>query len=161
MEKFVTSKVEAIDRVRTAYIMWQDIPIATITEEYSSLSGESDWVISPIWENCEKARARGHVVDIGGIDMDLHKSEYVRRFMPHFVAQRIPTTRREDVREILERHELDGYDAFELLCRSHGVCGDDQYYVSRTPDIVIDVTQQSIPRDIPKFDTSSYGWIGR
>lgn len=40
-----------------------------------------------------------------------------------------------------------------------GVCGNDNYYVSRTPDKVVDVFQQHIPLDIPDFDTSEYGWI--
>ena len=33
------------------------------------------------------------------------------------------------------------------------------YYVSRTPDKVVDVYQQIVPYDIPGFDTSDYDWI--
>jgi hypothetical protein len=49
----VNRRIEHIDRIRTAYIMYKSIPVATITEEYSSLSGDSDWVIRFIWDNCK------------------------------------------------------------------------------------------------------------
>lgn len=32
-----TRRIENIDRIRKAYIMWQDIPIAELYHEYSSL----------------------------------------------------------------------------------------------------------------------------
>lgn len=159
MSSYATSRVECINRIRTAYIMFRDTPIATITEEYSSLSGESDWVIRPIWENCDRLVQQGHIVDIGGIDMDLRKEEYVRRFTPYFVTQRTVSAKREDAREILDAISLDGYDRFEIMCRTHGVCGDDEYYVSRTPDIVVDVHAMKVPYDIPDFDTTLYGWL--
>lgn len=46
MQSNINTRIEHIDRIRTAYIMYKDIPIATITEESSSLSGEFDWVIN-------------------------------------------------------------------------------------------------------------------
>ena len=42
MGKEMYERIEHIDRVRTDYIMYKDIPIATLTHEYSSLSGEFD-----------------------------------------------------------------------------------------------------------------------
>jgi hypothetical protein len=139
--------------------MCEELPIATITEEYSSLSGESDWVIRPIYENCKKARERGSLVDIPGIDIDLGKEEYIRRYVPSFVEQRVISTKRPELWDVLNDLQLDSYDPFEIMCRSHGVCGDNHYYVSRTPDKVIDPRARRIPRDIPNFNTSLYGWL--
>ena len=73
----VCTRVENIDRIRKAYIMWEDIPIAELYHEYASISGEFDWVIKPIWENWDKCRERGEYVDIAGIDDTLHKDEYI------------------------------------------------------------------------------------
>jgi len=158
-----TTHVENIDRIRTAYIMWRDIPLAAITEEYSSLSGESSWVIKPIWSNWDKAKELGIPGWISGIDMDLRKDEYVRRYTPYFVTQRVISDKRPEVREVLDKLNLPGYDIFEILCRTHGVCGDDDYYVSRTPDLVIDVMDKNFPYDIPANNDvlRDYGWLQR
>lgn len=160
MGKEMYERIEHIDRVRTAYIMYKDIPIATLTHEYSGLSGEFDWVIAPIWENWDLCYKKyGEVVDIAGIDDLKHKKEYIRRFNPSFVTQRTIPEGRADLFPLLESIGLTYNDLFEVLCRTHGVCGPDRYYVSRTPDIVIDVEQQITPYDIPSFDTSDYGWL--
>ena len=153
------TRIENIDRIRKAYIMWQDIPIAELYHEYSSLSGEFDWVIKPIWENWEKCKECGEYVDIAGIDDTLHKEEYIRRYNPEFVTQRTIPEGREDLFPLLEEIGITYNDLFEVLCRTHGVCGNDRYYVSRTPDIIIDVHQQDYPYDIPDFDTSNLGWL--
>lgn len=50
-------------------------------------------------------------------------------------------------------------DLFEVICRTHGICGNDDYYVSRTPDKVVDVDSMVKQYDIPNFDTSKYGWL--
>jgi hypothetical protein len=153
------TRIENIDRIRKAYIMWKDIPIAELYHEYSSLSGEFDWVIKPIWENWEKAREQGEYVDIAGIDDTLHKDEYIRRYNPEFVTQRTIPEGREDLFPTLQEIGLTYNDLFEVLCRTHGKCGNDNYYVSRTPDKVIDIDYIGNDYDIPDFDTSMYGWI--
>ena len=79
------TRIEHIDRVRKAYIMWRDLPVAELWHEESFLSGEFDWVIRPIWKNWEIAKSRGYTVDIAGIDDLQHKDEYIRRFVPLFV----------------------------------------------------------------------------
>lgn len=144
-------RIEHIDKVRTAYIMWQDLPIATISEEYSSLEGESDWVITPIWENIEKAKTeRGEIIDIAGVDLFKHQDEYIfQYYLPCFIEQRVIPKGRPDLRHFLDVVKLPGYDLFEMMCRSHAVCGNDDLYVSRTPDRVIDVYKYPIPLDIP------------
>ena len=152
-------RISNIDRIRKAYIMWQDLPIAELYHEYSSLSGEFDWVIKPIWENWDKAKERGEYVDIAGIDDTKHKEEYIRRFNPEFVTQRTIPEGREDLFPLLNRIGLTYNDLFEVLCRTHGICGNDDYYVSRTPDIVIDINDKNLKYDIPKSDTSKLGWL--
>lgn len=154
------TRIEHIDRIRKAYIMWEDIPVAELYHEYSSLSGEFDWVIKPIWENWERCKVeRGYCIDIAGIDDTLHKDEYIRRYNPVFVTQRTIPEGREDLFPELERIGLTYNDLFEVLCRTHGICGNDDLYVSRTPDKVIDVNDMTEQYDIPDFDTSKLGWL--
>ena len=155
----LVTRIEHIDRIRKAYIMWQDIPIAELYHEYSSLSGEFDWVIKPIWENWDKCRERGEYVDIAGIDDTLHKDEYIRRYDPEFVTQRTIPEGRADLFPLLEEIGLTWNDLFEVLCRTHGICGNDDYYVSRTPDKIVDVNSMKKQYDIPDFDTRNYGWL--
>lgn len=153
------TRIEAIDRIRKAYIMWRGTPVAELYHEYSSLSGEFDWVIKPIWENWEECERRGWVAGIGGIDETLHKSEYIRRYDPYFVTQRTMPVERPEVPQLMEDLHLNYYDLFEVLCRTHGICGNDDLYVSRTPDKYIDVNQLRIPYEIPTFNTDEYGWL--
>lgn len=153
------TRVENISRRRKAYIMWRDTPVAELYHEYSSLSGEFDWVIKPIWDNWEKCEKQGYCVDIAGIDDIVRKDEYIRRFDPVFVTQRTKPEGRKDLPPLLKELGLRWYDKYEVLCRTHGVCGNDDLYVSRTPDKIIDVNQKIIPRDIPDFDSEAYGWL--
>lgn len=158
MQSNINTSIEHMDRIRTAYIMYKDIPIATISEESSSLSGEFDWVIKPIWDNWRKCEDRyGEYIDIAGIDDTTHKSEYIRRYVPSFVTQRTIPEGRADLFPLLEEIKLTYNDLFEVLCRTHGICGNDDYYVIRTQDKVIDINQRLIPYDIPDFDTTQYG----
>lgn len=145
----LVTRVEEIDKVRKAYIMWEDIPIAELYHESASISGEFDWVIKPLWDNIEKAKERGEYVDIAGIDLHLHKDEYIRRFNPEFVTQRTKPEGRADLFPLLIKIGLTYNDLFEVLCRTHGVCGNDMYYVSRTPDKVIDIKSGHWDYDIP------------
>lgn len=153
------TRIDRIDRIRKAYIMWEDLPIAELYHEYFSLDGDFDWVIKPIWENWEKAKQRGEYVDIAGIDDTLHKDEYIRRFDPEFVTQRTIPEGRGDLYPLLREIGLTYNDLFEVLCRTHGICGNDDYYVSRTPDKVVNTNKQIVDYDIPDFDTSKLGWL--
>jgi hypothetical protein len=157
-----TKRIEYIDRIRTAYIMYKDIPIATISEESSTLTSEVDWVIKPIWENWDLCKSKyGVYMAIAGIDDTLHKDEYIRRYVPAFVTQRTIPDGREDLPEMMGRVGLKENDLFEMLCRTHGICGNDDLYVSRTPDKLVDVNSMLSDwiYDIPDFDTSEYGWL--
>ena len=73
----------------------------------------------------------------------------MRRFNPEFVTQRTIPEGREDLFPLLQEIGLTYNDLFEVLCRTHGVCGNDNYYVSRTPDKYVDVNKR-VEFDIPK-----------
>jgi hypothetical protein len=76
-----------------------------------------------------------------------------------FVTQRTIPEGRADLYPLLEEVGLKYNDLFEVMCRTHAVCGNDQYYVSRTPDKIIDVNDPHYPYDIPDWDTDEDGWL--
>lgn len=158
-DEFINTRIEHIDRVREAYIMWDKYPIAKLVHEYSSISGEFDWLIIPDWDTWEEAEKHGFFGGISGIDETLRKDMYIRRYNPSFVTQRTIPDGRGDLPRMLKSLGLRHNDLFEVLCRSHGVCGNDYLYVSRTTDKIIDVDDMGDIRDIPDFDTSDYGWL--
>lgn len=147
--------IEYIDRRRTCYIMYKDKAIGELIEETCSDSGEFDWVIRPYWDVRDSF---GDEVYFPGIDEDLRKEEYVRRYVPILVEQRTIPNGREDLREWLDMVDLKTNDLFEFMCRTHSVCSDNRLYISRYPWEVIDVNKK-IPFTIPDFDTSEYGWL--
>lgn len=152
-----TVRIKNITKVRTAYIMWKDIPIATISEERND-ADERDWVFRPNYKNIEKARATGGNVFIPGIDLDLHKKEYIRNYVPAFVEERTIPLGRPDLYEMMDRIRLPQYDLFEFMCRTHSACGNNDLYVSRTPDKVIDVNDPKFPFDVPEDTRYDYDW---
>ena len=126
----------------------------------SEISGEEDWIIKPYWDVWDWYRdEKGVYLDIAGIDDTLRKDEYIRRYEPCFVSQRVIPEGRGDLFPLLREIGITHRDPFEIMCRTHGVCGNDDLYVSRTPDKVVNVYQQIVPYDIPDFDTSDYGWL--
>lgn len=152
------TRVEHIDRIRKAYIMYEDKAVGEIYHEFSGISGEFDWVIKIYWDVWDNFLKQGYSMDIAGIDDTLRKDEYIRRYNPEFVTQRTIPNGRGDLIELLKEIHLRSNDLFEVLCRTHGVTGNDDFYVSRTPDIIIDV-YKDFEYDIPDFDTDCYGWI--
>ena len=155
----MNQRISGIDRRRSCYIMLADLPIALLTEESNSKTGERDWVFEPIYENCDILDRRGEIVDIGGIDLDLRLPQYIRRGTPYFVHQRILPECRSDLKPMLEKLQMKEYDHFEFICRRHGVCSEDTLYVSRRPDDVINPRAKRFPYDIPDHDTSMDGWL--
>lgn len=130
-------RIEHPDSVRKAYIMWKDTAIAELIHEENTDTGEFDWVIKPLWDSWQAAVKRG-CSDIAGIDETLHLDEYVRNYNPAFVTQRTIPEGRADLFPLLEKIGLTYNDLFEVLCRTHGICGNDDLYVSRTPDDIVD-----------------------
>ena len=157
--KYRVTRIDNIDRIRKAYIMLDDTPIAELYHEFSSISGEFDWVFKPLWDNWEKLEKRGLMPFLPGIDESLHKGEYIRRYNPVFVTQRTIPEGRSDLYPLLKRIGLVENDLFEVMCRTHAPCGNNDLYVSRTPDKVIDVNAMYNIDDIPDFDTTKYGWL--
>lgn len=154
----LTERIECIDRIRKCYIMLDDTAVAELYHEYSSLSGEFDWVIKIYWDVWDEMEKKGYTMDIAGIDDTLRLDEYIRSFNPSFVTQRTIPEGRSDLFPTLREIHLRSNDLFEVLCRTHGVSGNDDFYVSRFPDIVID-TDGDFEYDIPDFDTDAYGWL--
>ena len=70
-------------------------------------------------------------IQISGIDMDLRKKEYIRRYVPVFVEERTPSDTRENLWEELEAVGLSWNDRFEYMCRTHGLCGNNDITVER------------------------------
>ena len=60
--------------------------------------------------------------------------------------------------DMLREIHLDSYDPFEIMCRTHGICGNNEFYVSRFKERTFTYEDRE-KLDIPDFDTSSYGWI--
>lgn len=153
-------RIEHIDRIRKAYIMFRDQAIGEIYHEFSGLSGEFDWVIKIYWDVWDRLVEEGYTMDIAGIDDTLRKKEYIRRYNPSFVTQRTIPEGRRDLRPLLREIYLRSNDLFEVMCRTHAACGNDDFYVSRTPDKVVDVNT-FFNYDIPDFDTDCYGWLDK
>ena len=120
------TRVPCICRVRSARMLYNGVDIGTISEE-SNDAGEFDWVIAPNWENLDKMPP----IQISGIDMDLRKKEYIRRYVPVFVEERTPSDTRENLWEELEAVGLSWNDRFEYMCRTHGLCGNNDITVER------------------------------
>lgn len=153
-------RVECINRIRKCYIKYKDIVIAELYHEFAGISGEFDWVIKPIWENWDLCVEKyDTIIDIAGIDDTLHKDEYIRNFNPSFVTQRTIPEGRDDLAPLLRKIGLNDNDLFEVLCRTHGICGNDDLYVTRFPETVVDVYAMPATYEIPDFDTDLYGWI--
>ena len=100
--------------------------IGTIAEEMND-AGETDWVITPNYDNISPDKP----LLISGIDLSLGLKEYVRSYVPVFVEERTPSDHREDLWELLDAVGLDWNDRFEYMCRTHGVCGNNNLTVER------------------------------
>lgn len=155
----IVTHMEHVNRIRTGYVMLDNLPISTLTEEYSGLTHESAWVFRPMYDNMEILRARGLHPDIDGIALRTKEEEYVNFFLPEFVEQRVIPRGRGDVRWFLDEVKLNGYDPFEMMCRNHGLCGANNLYFSRDPKSVIDVHKRGPFYEIPDWDTYQYGWL--
>ena len=157
-------RIEYIDRIRKAYIMYKDIPVARIYHEYHSLSGDFDWVIRPYYDNYLLAESKyGGFFGICGIDEDFHRVEYIRQFNPEFVTQRTIPDCRGDLLPELRRIKLTYNDLFEVMCRNRAIWSD-ELYVSRHPDQFIgsDIFAAGADFDIvPPWNTENYGWLSR
>lgn len=100
------------------------------------------------------------MAEIPGIDDTLRKKEYIRRYNPILVTQRTIPDGREDLPQFLKELHLKENDLFEVLCRGHGICGNNPLYISRYGDEFMDIEEKIyIDNNIPNFDTDNYGWL--
>lgn len=166
MEEYVSSQIAKdgrilyIDRIRKCYIMYKSDAVGELIHEFSSMTGEFDWLIKPYWDVIDK---HGVMAEIPGIDTVNRKDVYIRLYNPVVVTQRtIPDvpTRAEELNWWLKELHMKEYDLYEFMCRGHARTGNNSMYISRTPDKVIDVSRVFDKQfDIPDFDTDSYGWL--
>lgn len=129
MEKKInprTQRIDCITRIRSARIMLDGYEVGIISEETND-AGEFDWVIRPNYENIAKVRP----FMFPGINLDLHKEEYIRRYVPVFVTQRTLPDNRDRLYEQLAEYGLTWNDRFEYMCRNHGLCGNNDMTVER------------------------------
>lgn len=131
MAKYVKSafntRIPCICQVRTAYIVYDNVRVGTISEERND-AGEFDWVIKIFWDVWDKHQ----FPPIAGIDVDLRLDEYIRNgVIPSFVEQRTLPDERANIREELQKLGLRNNDRFEFMCRTHGICGPSRYTVER------------------------------
>lgn len=143
--------------------------IGTISEEYDSVSEQFDWVIKPFYDRIEQYNKEHHDdIYIPGIDLTLKRKEFIRRYIPCFVEHRTPNDNRRGLDELLKRINLPFNDRFEYMCRSHGVCSSDNYYVSKRIDDVVNIylwyepgvkVDLDIPIESKNLDFMNEGWL--
>ena len=151
--------LHGVDRVRTAYVMRKGLVLAELTQEFSSLSGDSLWILRPLYENFPEAMADGWLGMISGFDLDVRKEEYVRDFVPAFVTERQPDPRRKDLADVLAEYGMTNFDRFELLCHSYGLATCDELYVSRDPNRFVDSRANIYEFEDFTNDYNSEGWL--
>lgn len=120
------TRVPCICIVRTAKMMFKGHCIGLVSEERND-AGEFDWVIRPNWEVLDSIEP----IQISGIDMDLRLEEYIRTYVPVFIEQRTLPDTRDGLYEELERVGLNYNDRFEFMCRTHGLCGNNDITIDR------------------------------
>lgn len=123
------TRISCISRIRTANMIFKGVVIGTISEETND-AGEFDWVIRPNWENLKKVPP----IQIPGIDMNLKKEEYIRRYVPVIVEQRTFPDKRENLYEELSKLGLTWNDRFETMCRTGGKCGNNDILIERVTE---------------------------
>ena len=120
------TRIPCICQVRTANMIYNGYVIGTISEERND-ADEFDWVIKMDWEEWEKSGSP----QVTGIDMDLRLDEYITTDIPAFVEERTLPDTRDGLWEELDRLGLNWNDRFELMCRTHGICGSSKITVER------------------------------
>lgn len=164
-------RVFRVDRIRECYIMLRDTAIAKLSEEYNDMDNERDWKIEPNYKAIQRYLDRfGGLVDIPGVNLDLGWKEYIRGEDYIFVEQRtLPEGHRiQEHIYVLQTLGMVKYDLYEVMCRTHALCADNELYVSRTPDQILDVRYIRKNRigfedymEIPdkRYSAKDYGWL--
>lgn len=154
------TRLEYIDRIRTCYIKHKELVVCILQEESYSETGESSWALTPLRDNIAKCKELyGYDIDIPGIDLDMGKEVYYRRFMPSFVYDHVIPKERNDLMELLDKINLRYWDPFEMMCRTHALRSDQKFYVVREPDMYVDTRDSRAPFEVPADDCYEYGWL--
>lgn len=120
------TRIACICEVREAYIVYEGHKIGILSEERNDAE-EFDWVIRMDWDEWHKAGEP----EIPGINTDLRLDEYIRRYVPVIVEQRTLPDTRDGLWEELDRLGLDWNDRYEYMCRTHGLCGNNDLLIER------------------------------
>ena len=136
------TRIGYINKIRTANIMLGDIVFGTISEE-SNDAGEFDWVIRidwKVWDTMPQA--------FPGVDVDLRLDEYIRTYIPVFVEQRTLPDTRDYLYETLNIVDMEYNDRFEYMCRTHGHCGNNDFWIDRLSEVIVDPHTGRVLQDI-------------
>lgn len=150
--------IEHICESRTCYLRRGPYCIASLTEVRND-ADEFSWIIKP---NYEQLEACGFYF-IPGIDLDIHLEEYVRtNVIPSVVSRRTYPDNRDMLIPVLKYMGLRWNDRFEFMCLSMGWCGNDNDYITRTPNEVVDYKAiiegrtEDVPHGKPLEHCNSY-----
>lgn len=122
-------RVPCICTRRSAWIVYKGVRIGKLTEEGNDAC-ETDWVIEVFWDIWDKMGQP----DIPGVDTELRLKEYIRQYVPIIVEQRTFSDEYEDLQNELRRFGLTWNDRFEVMCRNHGRCGNNDLLIERCED---------------------------
>lgn len=135
---------------RKAFVMFKDKPVAELIEHKCPDVSNIRWSLRPYYDSIEYCTlVYGGTIEFPGVCLELHCFEYNLGSNPILIQRRLQQYTGEDRYAMLKRLRMDSMDVFEFLCRSHGVCDFDLFYISRSPDKVIDVYLPLSSYDIP------------
>lgn len=145
-------------RNRKAYLMYGDKSIAELIEHKCPDESNIQWSLKPYYDNIEYYNKLYCVqLDIPGVCLDLHRPEYNLGKNPVLIQRRLKKFNGFEMVSVLRKLRMERLDVFEFLCRSYGTCDYDLFYITRTPDEVIDVFTESWKSNIPI--NRRYEWI--
>lgn len=156
----------------------EDTDLSDKVYTYNDVDNERDWKIEPDYKAIQRYLDRfGGLVDIpgvnldSGVNLDLGWKEYIIRGEDYiFVEQRtLPEGYR--IKEhiyVLQTLGMVKYDLYEVMCRTHALCADNEIYVSRTPDQILDVRyirknrigfEDYMEISDKRYSAKDYGWL--
>lgn len=139
--EFVVCKIE--------YILWEDETFKYIFTPYYD-------VISLLESNIFQG--------IPGLEIDLKKKEYIREnVIPTFIAERVPSEKREDYYELIQKVGMNYMNPVDYLIKTQGKYSGDNLYVKEFTErknvVIDDVVKKSNTLGVIKImlDNLAYG----
>ena len=131
------------------YILWEDETFKYIFTPYYD-------VISLLESNIFQG--------IPGLEIDLKKKEYIREnVIPTFIAERVPSEKREDYYELIQKVGMNYMNPVEYLIKTQGKYSGDNLYVKEFTErknvVIDDVVKKSNTLGVIKImlDNLAYG----